>query len=239
MPTYLKRGRDEEARREDDAKVRAIVESTLADIEKRGDAAVRDLSIKFDGYERDDYKLSDAEIQACIDSLSPRDIEDIKFAQTQIRNFAEHQRACLKDLEVETMPGVVLGHKNIPVQSVGCYVPGGKYPMVASAHMSVLTAKVAGVPRVITCAPPYEGKPAAAIVAAQHFAGADEIYCSAAFRLLARWRSAPRQSSRRHARWPRQRLRRRSQAPALRPRRHRPVRRSDGNDGHRRRNRRR
>jgi sulfopropanediol 3-dehydrogenase len=176
MPTYLKRGRDEEARREDDAKVRAIVESTLADIEKRGDAAVRDLSIKFDGYERDDYKLSDAEIQACIDSLSPRDIEDIKFAQTQIRNFAEHQRACLKDLEVETMPGVVLGHKNIPVQSVGCYVPGGKYPMVASAHMSVLTAKVAGVPRVITCAPPYEGKPAAAIVAAQHFAGADAIY---------------------------------------------------------------
>ncbi|MEL6621359.1 MAG: histidinol dehydrogenase [Pseudomonadota bacterium] len=177
MPTYLKRGRDEAERREDDAKVRAVVEATLADIEKRGDAAVRELSINFDKFDRDDYRLTDAEISACIDSLSAQDIADIKFAQTQIRSFAEQQKACLTDLEVETMPGVILGHKNIPVNSVGCYVPGGKYPMVASAHMSVLTAKIAGVPRIITCAPPYEGKPAAAIVAAQHFAGADDIYC--------------------------------------------------------------
>ncbi|MEM9030851.1 MAG: histidinol dehydrogenase [Pseudomonadota bacterium] len=177
MPNYLKRGRDVAARAEDDAKVRAIVESTLADIEKRGDAAVRELSNKFDNFDRDDYRLTEDEIQACVDSLPERDVTDIKFAQTQIRNFAEQQKACLTDLEVETMPGVILGHKNIPVNSVGCYVPGGKYPMVASAHMSVLTAKVAGVPRVITCAPPYQGKPAAAIVAAQHFAGADAIYC--------------------------------------------------------------
>ena len=177
MPNYLKRGRDADLRAEDDAKVRAVVEATLADIEKRGDAAVRELSVKFDGFERDDYRLSKAEIEAAIASLPERDIADIKFAQAQIRNFAEKQKACLTDLEVETLPGVILGHKNIPVNSVGCYVPGGKYPMVASAHMSVLTAKVAGVPRIITCAPPYNGKPAAAIVAAQHFAGADDIYC--------------------------------------------------------------
>ncbi|MEM7777446.1 MAG: histidinol dehydrogenase [Pseudomonadota bacterium] len=177
MPNYLKQGRDAAARAEDDAKVRAIVESTLADIEKRGDAAVRELSNTFDNFDRDDYRLTEDEIQACVDSLPERDVTDIKFAQTQIRNFAEQQKACLTELEVETMPGVILGHKNIPVNSVGCYVPGGKYPMVASAHMSVLTAKVAGVPRVITCAPPYQGRPAAAIVAAQHFAGADAIYC--------------------------------------------------------------
>ncbi|MEO1694068.1 MAG: histidinol dehydrogenase [Pseudomonadota bacterium] len=177
MPNYLKRGRDEAQRREDDAKVRAIVESTLADIEARGDAAIRDLSIKFDGFERDDYQLTQSEIDACVNRLSKQERDDIKFAQQQIRAFAEKQKACLTDLEVETMPGVVLGHKNIPVNSVGCYVPGGKYPMVASAHMSVLTAKVAGVGRVITCAPPYKGEPANAIVAAQHFAGADAIYC--------------------------------------------------------------
>jgi sulfopropanediol 3-dehydrogenase len=138
---------------------------------------VRELSQKFDGWERDDYRLTDAEIRDCLSQLSQRDLEDIRFAQAQVRNFAEHQRAAMRDVEVETLPGVVLGHKNIPVSSVGCYVPGGKYPMVASAHMSVVTAKVAGVPRIVTAAPPYQGRPAAAIVAAQHLAGADVIYC--------------------------------------------------------------
>jgi len=177
MAQYLKRGRDADARAADDAKVRAIVEETLADIEKRGDAAVRDLSVKFDKFERDNFRLSEEEIEASLAEVPERDLEDLKFAQAQVRNFAEHQRACLKDLEVETLPGVVLGHKNIPVQSVGCYVPGGKYPIIASVHMSVVTAKVAGVPRIITAAPPYGGKPAPAIVAAQHLGGADEIYC--------------------------------------------------------------
>jgi sulfopropanediol 3-dehydrogenase len=177
MAQYLKRGRDAEARAADDAKVRGIVEGILADIEKRGDAAVRELSNKFDKFDRDDFRLSEAEIQACIAQVPERDLEDLKFAQEQVRNFARHQRECLKDLEVETLPGVVLGHKNIPVQSVGCYVPGGKYPIIASVHMSVVTAKVAEVPRIITAAPPYQGKPAPAIVAAQHLGGADEIFC--------------------------------------------------------------
>ena len=135
------------------------------------------MSVKFDGWDREDYRLTDAEIQDCLSQLSRRDLDDIRFAQAQVRGFAQHQRAALKDIEVETLPGVVLGHKNIPVNSVGCYVPGGKYPMVASAHMSIITAKVAGVARIVTCAPPYQGKPAAAIVAAQHLAGADVIYC--------------------------------------------------------------
>ena len=160
-----------------DAGVRSTVETLLADIATRGDAAVREMSAKFDKWDRQDFRLTDAEIKDCIAQLRPRDIEDIRFAQTQVRNFAEHQRACIKDLEVETLPGIVLGHKNIPVQSVGCYVPGGKYPLLASAHMSVITAKVAGVPYVATCAPPFEGRPAPAIVAAQHMAGADVIYC--------------------------------------------------------------
>jgi len=176
MARWLKKGRDATQIAEDDAKVRAIVEATLADIEKRGDEAVRELSIKFDGWDRTDYRLTDKEIRECISELPARAIDDIKFAQEQVRNFAEQQKAALRDIEVETLPGVILGHKNIPVNSVGCYVPGGKYPMVASAHMSVVTAKVAGVPRIITCAPPYQGKPAAAIVAAQHLAGADVIY---------------------------------------------------------------
>ncbi|MEY4858891.1 MAG: histidinol dehydrogenase, partial [Pseudomonadota bacterium] len=137
----------------------------------------RELSIRFDKWDRQNFRLSEAEIQACLDQLTPRDLEDIRFAQTQVRNFAEHQKAALRDIEVETLPGVVLGHRNIPVNSVGCYVPGGKYPLLASAHMSVVTAKVAGCKRIITCAPPFEGKPAPAIVAAQHLAGADEIYC--------------------------------------------------------------
>jgi sulfopropanediol 3-dehydrogenase len=177
MARYLKRGRDVEAVAAADAKVRASVESILGDIAARGDAAVRELSVKFDKWDRDDYRLTDQEIQDCLSQLSQRDLDDIRFAQEQVRKFAEHQKAALKDLEVETLPGVVLGHKNIPVNSVGCYVPGGKYPLLASAHMSVITARVAGVPRVITCAPPYQGKPAPAIVAAQHLAGADVIYC--------------------------------------------------------------
>ena len=177
MPRILKASRSAAARAEDDAKIRATVEGLLADIANRGDAAVREMSEKFDGLARDDYRLTDQEIRDCMSELSARDLEDIRFAQEQVRNFAQHQRAALQDIEVETLPGVVLGHKNIPVQSVGCYVPGGKYPLLASAHMSVITARVAGVPRVITCAPPFHGKPAPAIVAAQHMAGADVIYC--------------------------------------------------------------
>ena len=177
MARWLKRGRDAEAIAEEDARVRTIVEGILADIAARGDAAVREMSVKFDGWDRDDYRLTDAEIRDCLAQLSNRAIDDIKFAQEQVRNFAEHQRAALQDIEVETLPGIVLGHKNIPVNSVGCYVPGGKYPLLASAHMSVITAKVAGVERIITCAPPFGGKPAPAIVAAQHLAGADVIYC--------------------------------------------------------------
>ncbi|MEH2512926.1 sulfopropanediol 3-dehydrogenase [Nitrobacteraceae bacterium AZCC 1564] len=177
MAKFLKRGRDAAQRAEDDTKVRNTVEGILADIEKRGDAVVRELSVKFDQWDRKDYRLTDAEIKDCVSQLSQRNIEDIKFAQEQVRNFAQHQRESMKDIEVETLPGVVLGHKNIPVNSVGCYVPGGKYPLLASAHMSVITAKVAGVPRIITCAPPFQGKPAPAIVAAQHLAGADVIYC--------------------------------------------------------------
>ncbi|MCA3418761.1 MAG: histidinol dehydrogenase [Roseomonas sp.] len=177
MARFLKRGRDADAVAEDDAKVRATVEGILADIKARGDAAVRELSIRFDKWDRQNFRLSEGEIQACLDQLTPRGLEDIRFAQTQVRNFAEHQKAALRDIEVETLPGVVLGHRNIPVNSVGCYVPGGKYPLLASAHMSVVTAKVAGCKRIITCAPPFEGRPAPAIVAAQHLAGADEIYC--------------------------------------------------------------
>jgi sulfopropanediol 3-dehydrogenase len=173
----LKEGRSAQAAAEDTAKVRATVEATLADIAQRGDKAVRELSIKFDNWDRTDYRLTDKEIRDCVGQLSKQAVDDIKFAQTQVRNFAEKQRACLVDLEVETLPGVILGHKNIPVGSVGCYVPGGKYPLLASAHMSVITAKVAGVPHIATCAPPYQGKAAPAIVAAQHFAGADVIYC--------------------------------------------------------------
>ena len=177
MAKHLKRSRDAAQRAEDDSKVRATVEGILADIEKRGDDAVRELSAKFDQWDRKDYRLTAAEIKDCVTQLSKRNIDDIKFAQEQVRNFAQHQRNSMKDVEVETLPGIVLGHKNIPVNSVGCYVPGGKYPLLASAHMSVITAKVAGVERIITCAPPFQGKPAPAIVAAQHLAGADVIYC--------------------------------------------------------------
>ncbi|WP_159811746.1 histidinol dehydrogenase [Pseudomonas sp. 18058] len=177
MAHWLKRSITAQAIRSADLKVRDTVEATLADIEARGNAAVRDLAIKFDKMDRDCYRLSSAEIDACYSQLTKRDIADIEFAQTQVRNFAKHQRASIQNIEVETLPGVILGHKNVPMNAAGCYVPGGKYPLLASAHMSVITAKVAGVPRIITCAPPFNGKPAHAIVAAQHMAGADEIYC--------------------------------------------------------------
>ena len=174
--TYLKSGKPQTERSEDDAQVRDVVERSLADIEARGDAAVRDLAEKFDKFTPPSFRLSADEIEALIAEVSPRDMEDIKFAQAQVRAFAEIQRASMQDVEVETMPGVILGHKNIPVQSVGCYVPAGKFPMVASAHMSVLTASVAGVPRIVAMTPPFEGKPNPAVVAAMHMGGAHEIY---------------------------------------------------------------
>lgn len=173
---YLKRGKPETERSEDDAKVRSIVESTLSDIEARGDAAVRALSEKFDNYSPASFRLFGSEIEALMNQVTPRDMEDIKFAQAQVRAFAQAQRASMTDIEVETMPGVILGHKNIPVQSVGCYVPGGKFPMVASAHMSVATASVAGVPRIAAATPPFKGAPNPAVIAAMHLGGAHEIY---------------------------------------------------------------
>lgn len=177
MARYLKRGVTAEVKAQSNRQVRDTVEGILADIETRGDDAVRELSIRFDKWDRESYRLTGAEIQACIDTLSPQDVKDIEFAQTQVRNFAQIQRDSMRDVEVETLPGVILGHKNLPLSAAGCYVPGGKYPLLASAHMSVITAKVAGVPRVVTCAPPFGGEPAPAIVAAQAMAGADEIYC--------------------------------------------------------------
>lgn len=176
MAIWLKRGAKAAEKKAIDAGVRETVERTLADIAARGDAAVRELSQKFDNWSPESFLLSEREKQECIDQLTSQDLKDIEFAQAQVRNFARIQRESMKDVEVETMPGVVLGHKNIPVNAAGCYVPGGKYPLLASAHMSVITAKVAGVPRVISCAPPFQGRPAPAIVAAQVMAGADEIY---------------------------------------------------------------
>ncbi|WP_170384217.1 histidinol dehydrogenase [Ruegeria atlantica] len=173
---YLKRGKSDADRAEDDAKTRAVVEATLKDIETRGDAAVRELSEKFDNYSPASFRLSQQEIDDLIGQLTERELADIKFAQEQVRNFAQAQRDSMLDIEVETLPGVILGHKNIPVQSVGCYVPGGKFPMVASAHMSVATASVAGVPRIIACTPPFNGKPNGAVIAAMHLGGAHEIY---------------------------------------------------------------
>ncbi len=174
--TYLKRGKPEAERAADDTAVRATVEAALNDIETRGDAAVREMAEKFDDYSPASYRLSDDDIQALIAKVDPRDLEDIKFAQRQVRNFAQAQRDSMLDIEIETMPGVFLGHKNIPVQSVGCYVPGGKFPMVASAHMSVATAAVAGVPRIIASTPPFKGEPNPAVIAAMHLGGAHEIY---------------------------------------------------------------
>jgi len=176
MAKYLKQGATAEETAAAAAKVRDIVTGILERIGAEGDAAVRHYSETFDKFSPASFRLSDAEIKECVDSLDPQTVEDIKFAQTQIRKFAEAQRASLQDVEIETIPGVRLGHKNIPIENVGCYVPGGRYPMVASAHMSVLTAKVAGCKRVIACTPPTNGAAHPATIAAMYFAGADEIY---------------------------------------------------------------
>jgi sulfopropanediol 3-dehydrogenase len=173
---YLKNGKTETARAEDDAQVRKNVEEILASIEREGDAAVRVLSEKFDKYSPSAFRLSASEIEDLMAQVSDRDMEDLKFAQEQVRKFAQIQRDSMRDVEVETLPGVLLGHKNIPVQSVGCYVPGGKFPMVASAHMSVATASVAGVPRIVAATPPFNGAPNPAVIAAMHLGGAHEIY---------------------------------------------------------------
>lgn len=174
--SYLKKGKPEADRAEDDAQTRTVVEATLKDIEARGDTAVRELSEKFDNYSPHSFRLSESEIEELMAQLTDQELHDIKFAQEQVRKFAQAQRDSMLDIEIETLPGVILGHKNIPVQSVGCYVPGGKFPMVASAHMSVATATVAGVPRIIACTPPFNGKPNPAVIAAMHLGGAHEIY---------------------------------------------------------------
>ncbi|MDC1535725.1 histidinol dehydrogenase [Candidatus Thioglobus sp.] len=174
--TYLKKGKTDAAKAIDDAEVGEIVKNTLRSIEDRGDKAVREFAEKFDNYTPKSFKLTQTEIDNLIKQVSTQDLEDIKFAQEQVRNFAQAQRDSMKDIEVETMPGVILGHKNIPVQSVGCYIPAGKFPMVASAHMSVVTASVAKVPRIIACTPPYKGSPNPAVIAAMHLGGAHEIY---------------------------------------------------------------
>jgi sulfopropanediol 3-dehydrogenase len=176
MIRQLKSGQPAAVKAENNLQVRNTVESILTDIATRGEQAVREYSAKFDKWSPPAFRLTQQEIEDCVRSLPTQVIEDIRFAQTQIGNFALAQRAALKDIEVQTMPGVVLGHKNIPVNSVGCYVPGGRYPMVASAHMSVVTAKAAGVKRIIAAAPPFGGKPHPAIIAAMHMGGADEIY---------------------------------------------------------------
>ena len=175
MIRTLKAGRSQEAKAEASAEVRSAVESILADVAERGDEAVRHYSESFDGWTPESFLLTESEIEACIASVPEQTVDDVRFAQEQIRGFALAQRAALADVEVETLPGVFLGHRNIPVESVGCYVPGGRYPMVASAHMSVVTAKAAGVPRVVACAPPFDGAPHPAIVTAMHLGGADEI----------------------------------------------------------------
>jgi sulfopropanediol 3-dehydrogenase len=177
MINYLKKGPSQEEKVASNKKVQTIVEDIISNIENNGDQAVREYSEKFDKWTPESFRLSKEEIRACYAELDEQTISDIRWAQTQVRNFAQIQRDSMKDVEVETLPGVTLGHKHIPMESVGCYVPGGKYPLVASAHMSVVTAKVAGVKRVIACAPPFDGKPSPAIVVAMDMAGADEIYC--------------------------------------------------------------
>jgi sulfopropanediol 3-dehydrogenase len=176
MPRHIKTaalaGHQEEA----DAKIRGTVEGIIADVAKRGDTAVRDLSERFDKWSPPSFRLSASEIETLVAKVAPQTIEDIKFAQRQIRNFAEIQRASMHDVEVETLPGVVLGHRHIPIGSVGCYVPGGRYPMVASAHMSIVTARVAGVGDITACTPPNQGGPHPETIAAMHLGGADEIH---------------------------------------------------------------
>ena len=173
---YLKRGKAMTERAADDAKTRAVVEATLQDIEARGDAAVRELSAKFDNYTPKAFRLSDSDIASIVAKVSEREMADIRFAHEQVVKFAQAQRDSMLDIELETLPGVILGHRNIPVQSVGCYVPGGKFPMVASAHMSVATAKVAQVPRIIAATPPFQGEPNPGVIAAIQMGGAHEIY---------------------------------------------------------------
>src|SRR5436305_836119 len=185
MARHLKTGRTAEQASADAKKVRDIVTGIIEGIERRGDASLREISDKFDQWNPPSFRLSPQEIESCLSQLSRRNLEDIKFAQSQIRNFAQLQRSAIKDVEAETLPGVVLGHKNMPVDSVGCYVPGGKYPLVASAHMSVVTAKVAGVPRVIASSPPYHGKPSPAVVAAMHLGGAADNYCMGGVQAIA------------------------------------------------------
>lgn len=176
MVRYLKKSIAAEQKADADAQVRSTVERILADIESRGEAAVREYSRQFDGWDPPSFRLAPHEIQQCVNSLPEQAIDDILFAQQQIRSFAQAQKDALRDVEVETLPGVILGHRNIPVNSIGSYVPGGKYPLLASAHMSIVTARVAGVKRIISCAPPFQGKPAPAIIAAMHLGGADDIY---------------------------------------------------------------
>ncbi|NGN44662.1 histidinol dehydrogenase [Mesorhizobium sp. CGMCC 1.15528] len=176
MIETLKQGRSDTAKASDASAVRMAVEGILEAIENRGDVAVREYAAKFDGWSPEQFRLSRAEIDALVAQVPARDIEDIRFAQTQVRNFAMLQKAALQDIEVETLPGVVLGHRNIPMNSVGCYVPGGKYPLVASAHMGIVTAKVAGVKRVVAMTPPFQGRPVPAVIAAMDMSGADEIY---------------------------------------------------------------
>ena len=176
MARHLKRGIDAGAVKAADTKVRETVEAILGEVDAHGDAAVRALSAKFDAWTPEDFRLSPADIERAIARVNKRDLDDIRFAQAQVRNFAEKQLASLKDLEVETLPGIILGHRHIPINSIGCYVPGGRYPMVASAHMSIVTARVAGVKRITACAPPFKGAAHPAIVAAMHFGGADEIF---------------------------------------------------------------
>src|SRR5437762_4613818 len=176
MARFLKRGMDASAIKAADAKVRETVESILAQVDGKKDLAIRELSKKFDNWSPASFMLSESEVERAIGQVTKRDLDDIKFAQAQVRNFAQKQKETMRDLEVETLPGVILGHQHIPVSSIGCYVPGGRYPMVASAHMSIVTARVAGVKRIIACAPPFKGGPHPAIVAAMHFGGADEIY---------------------------------------------------------------
>jgi sulfopropanediol 3-dehydrogenase len=216
MAKILKPGISDEAAHAADVKVQQIVAGILEDIRLRGDDAVRELSIKFDNWDPPSFKLTDEQIQEVIATVDPQTIIDLKFAQEQIRNFAQHQKDALLDIEVETLPGVILGHKNIPVNSVGCYIPGGEYPMVASAHMSVLTAKVAGVKRIIACTPPIKGELPAETITAMHFGGADEIHIIGGVQAIAR------------ACRSRQCLCRRGQAAVIRQGRHRPAGRPHG-----------
>ncbi|MDN7846956.1 histidinol dehydrogenase [Burkholderia multivorans] len=177
MSYHLKSSTTQPTGEADTKQVRRVVEAMIADITERGDEALHTYSERFDHWNPAQFRLTQGEIDACLAELTPQQITDIKFAQEQVRNFAQHQLSSVHDIEVETLPGVVLGHKNVPVETVGCYVPSGKYPLVASAHMGIVTAKVAGVKRVIAASPPFEGRPSAAVIAAIHLAGADEIYC--------------------------------------------------------------